>query len=332
MTSTDRRGWGVLREPQRYELFAAIAAIERAHPARVRLGEGGPADDEVVRLLGDTSCGFAASEVTDVTAEETASGAVRYRLQTAAAGLFGAGSPLPRYLGVALEALEESYGTDVPRRFLELLEHRLLALLYRGWRTRRIEVDYATDGTDAHSQRLLGMLGLARPDEAGHRPWLLRYAGLLIRQPRSASALEGVLLDWFAPLPVAVVECVRSREPIGASERLVLGRRNHVLGKRTIVGASSQAITTTFTVRVGPVGPDQIEAFLPGGVGRRAVAELVAVVVGRELSCRLTLVVRADATVPVRLDRPGHRLGYSSSLGLRSRSHECSFALSPTGS
>ncbi len=327
MTAGDRRGWGVLREPERYELFAAIAAIEHAHPERTRLGAGGPADDEVVRLCGDISCAFAPSAVTAVAAEETPNGAVRYRLQTAAAGLLGAGSPLPRYLAAALGALEEAYGTDIPRRFLELIEHRLLALLYRGWRTRRLAIDYATAGGDVHSRRLLRMLGLEQPLADAPRPWLLRYAGLLARQPRSASVLEGVLRDWFAPLPIAVVECVRSREPVGACDRLVLGRRNHALGRQTVVGASSPAISTTFAVRVGPVGPEQLAAFLPGGAGRRAVAELVGVVVGRRLSCRLTLVVRADATVPVRLDRPGHRLGYSSSLGVRDRDHACTFAL-----
>src|SRR5258705_6588882 len=98
--------------------------------------------------------------------------------------------------------------------FFDLFNHRMISVFYRAWENHRFFISYERpaarrDGRDCNdfTQYLFDLIGmgtaglrgrLAMPDIA-----LLRYAGLITQRPHSATALRGILKDYFG-VPVVV--------------------------------------------------------------------------------------------------------------------------------
>ena len=93
------------------------------------------------------------------------------------------------------------------RDFLDIFHHRLISLFYRAWQKYRYMVPYEQGEGDQFSQYLLDIAGLGTPGLQNRQTVtdisLLYYTGLIAQQPRSASALEQIIADYFR-MPVQV--------------------------------------------------------------------------------------------------------------------------------
>jgi len=309
----------VLDRATDYSFFQVVSLVERVCRPQALVGGEGPADREVLRFRPELSMAFPVSDVARF--EQTRSDPPRFRLTTTFFGLYGTTSPLPPFYTEDLMAEQE--GEEPVRCFLDLFHHRLLSLLYRCWVKYRYHVQFDPSGKDPFSQRMFALLGVGTEEAArrtGSSPTrLLRYAGLLNQRPRSASALEGLLSDFFDDVDVHVEQCTGRWVPIPSEQQAVLGRSNCALGQDCTLGQKLLSRQSSFCVALGPMDHGRFIRLLPGSSDIRTLSALIELFVEDRFDVDLELLLRGDEIPVLRLtarddDGARPRLGQTSWL------------------
>lgn len=290
--------------PHGFAFFQAVRLLEARLPGAPRLGEAGPAGEEAVRLRPASELAFPAADVAAVARREGGMGPP-YALVTAILGLYGAGSPLPAYYSEEILRAEAAGEDDPVRLFLDVLNHRLLSLLYAAWAKYRWEFRFAADASDRVSRQVLGLAGLpdaATREAVGLPPArLLRYAGVLLQRPRGASLVAGAVSDYFEDVPVRVRECVPRWVRLAPEDRLRLGRASSRLGEETVLGSAVPDRGGKCRIEVGPLDLERYRAFLPGGRFWEPLGRLVRLLLADPLEWDLELGLRGEEVPPLRL-------------------------------
>jgi type VI secretion system protein ImpH len=159
---------------------------------------------------------------------------------------------------------------------------------------------------------LRGRLDIA--DEA-----FLYYGGHFAHFPRSASALEGVLADYFQ-MPIAVEQARGQWLTLDKDDRSRMpgpGQPpggNNQLGRSLVAGARVWDAQSKFRLRAGPLGYEQFKRYLPGGDGLRALCQLTRAYVGPDLDFDVLLLLERSEVPQSRLscrDPEGPRVGWN---------------------
>jgi predicted component of type VI protein secretion system len=165
---------------------------------------------------------------------------------------------------------------------LDLLHHRLVAILYREWRR--------ASGRDASRLDPLRVWARHRlRDETATAP-----LGVLRSPAISTETLRGVIADRCAPIPVRVREW-RERITVLEEGRARIGRGCSRLGRNAMLGPRLVEETTTIEVELGPAERADLEALLEDGPPRRRLRRWIAELLPGGMV----------ALVTVRLPRPG---------------------------
>ncbi len=284
-TAADARPWDAnhplarlaTRRSRDFDFFQLLHLLERVVAGATPLGETGSPRGEVVRLRPSLSLGFPPGDVADAEWRDDPNGSGRLLVTATFLGLYGSDSPLPTHF---TESLLPEQDEDIRvRDFLDTIHHRIYGLLYRVWKKYRYYVQFRSEGDDAISVVVRGLLGLGTRDvDRGlrvHPVRLFRYAGLLSQRPRSASGLVGQLSDYFNDLPVDVEACVGRWLRIQPGDLNVLGQAKCSLGQDFLLGERLFDCSGKFRVKVGPVHFDEYTNFLPNSPGAADLAELV---------------------------------------------------------
>ena len=306
-------------EPYRQDFYQTLRRLECAFPDKPRWGKSRLPGEDPVRLGQAASLAFAPSPIasfTPPTATEPA------RLQVYLFGLLGPNGPLPIHLTEYARDRERHAGDRTFVRFLDLLQHRFLALFYRAWSQAQPHVNRDRPEDDRFAGYVGAFVGVtqhtlrdrdATPDLAK-----LFHAGTLVRQARNAGGLEAILQD-FLRIPVRVQEFVGHWMALGPREQTSLAGTGAELGLGAVLGRAVWDRQHKFRVELGPLSLAQYETFLPGG-GR--LAQLVAWVrlyACFELDWDVRLVLKQDQVPRLALGRSG-RLGWTTWLGNRAGS------------
>jgi type VI secretion system protein ImpH len=228
-------------------------------------------------------------------------------------GLYGVTSPLPTAYAETI-AQADPDNTRL-RDFLDLFHHRLLSLLYRAWSRQHYIVEFAADGTDTLSQRLLVWLGIDRrlADALGMAPVeLLRHASLFVGRTRSRRALETFFRE-LAGVPVAIQPNIGRWVEIPEDQRARLGRQSMTLGRDFVIGRRVFDRSGKFRIILGPVDYDTYETFLPGAAASHRLDVAVRAVLTSPLAYEIELRVRASDRARFQLGR--NRLGWDAWAG-----------------
>jgi len=307
------------REPWGFSFFQAMRLLEQASPDSPRLGERGPAAAEAVRLRTSSSLAFQAADITEITRRgdgDTPS----WQLTTAVLGLYGANSPLPAFYSEEILRSELTLDDDPVRLFLDLINHRVLSLLYAAWSKYRWEFTFKPGAVDRTSQRLLGLLGLGTDGlrEVIGVPVsrLLRYAGTLSMRPRGAAAIGGALSDFFDGVPAHLEQCLLRWVRIEVADQNRAGLLNCTLGSNLTIGELVPDRMGKCRVDIGPVNLATFELFLPQGPNSGDLAELIAIFVQDPLEwdMRLRLLGPEVPWCKLGAGGDGARLGWTSWL------------------
>lgn len=291
----------LLARPQDYSFFQLVSLLERLYRPETSVGTEGPAERELLRLRPELSFAFPVSDVAGL--EEIRKDPPRFRLTTTFLGLYGTTSPLPPFYTEDLMARED--GDDPVRAFLDMFHHRLLSLLYRSWAKYRYHVQFEPSGKDRFSERIFAFLGLGT-EEVSRRTGLpstrlLRYAGLLSQRPRSASALQGLLSDFFDDIDVHIEQCTARWVPIPKEQQPAIGLNNCGLGQDCTLGDKVLSRQSSFRISIGPMRHDTFVKLLPGSSGMRTLSALVQWFVQDRFDMDVELLLRADNAPVVRL-------------------------------
>lgn len=323
-----------------YEFFHAVWLLERAMPGNVPVGERGPVAQEAFRFRPDVSCGFPASDIRSITPYHGEyDGTKFFQFDVTFLGLYGASTPLPlHYATDILRAVEHGAGTglagDSPqgdsgtdtyeasrnpvRDFLDLFHHRLTSLFYRACLKYRYDCSFAVSGRDVMTRYLLWLIGSSPSyDERtlGVTPIrMLRYAGSLTQHPRSAAALEGILVDYWQNYPIRVEQCLGRWVPIAPADQNRLGMRNCSLGIDFSAGEQVYDLNGSFCVSLGPVDWATYLSFLPDGERFAETQSVASMCCSDPLTYELAVTLRAGEVPEMQLatSEAAPRLGFTS--------------------
>jgi len=306
--------------PHEASVFGALRLLQGAQPRKAALGSSRRAEDDPVRIDQTLLLGFAPSEVDDVRA-----GASRPRLRQSAFGLLGPNGALPqRWTDLAHDLVNDEHRSHRDESFhawIDVLQRRQAALLYRAWSEARPETGSDAPG-QAHpvADRLRALAGAAldglRDRDAIPDDFKMAFAAVLSRRVRSAPPLAAMLASFF-DAPVRIEEFAAHWLEIPPGQRTTLGGRFRTLGADAVLGARTWDSTVRFRVVVGPLPLARYRRFLPPGEDHARLRDLVGLYVGGEHEWELVPVL-ARAEVPYGwLGNAGLQLGWTSWLGVR---------------
>jgi type VI secretion system protein ImpH len=231
-------------------------------------------------------------------------------------GLTGTQGVLP--LCYTEELLESKAAKDNSlAAFFDLFNHRLVSLFYRAWQKHRPAILYEIaalrqEQPDPLTQYLFDLIGMGTPG-LQHRlgipdESLLLYAGLIAQRPHSASALRGILRDYFG-MPVEIDQCIGSWYELEDADRCYLSdelERNQ-LGVGSFIGDEVWDQQARFRIRVGPVALGRFKEFLPDSRAMEKFVGLTRFLVGQSMVFDVQMFLHAEEVPYFRLDDEGFR-------------------------
>lgn len=283
-------------EPFAFEFFQAVRLLERLMHGRKQVGRFSDPRQEVARFGVNPSLSFPACDIQALDAQEDRPP----RMSVNFMGLLGPQGVLPRpYTELALERAATPF-----RDFLDLFHHRLISFFYQGWRKYRT---MDQEAEDAISERLFDVIGLGtrglRNRQAVEDERLRLYAGLLVQQPRSATALRLLIEDYFQ-VPVYVEQFVGAWYPLEVRSQCTLDEvalECRQLGGGAVVGDEIWEPRAKVRLVLGPLTRKQYLDFLPAGTAYAPLRTMVRFF-SDEIDFEAQLVLAAE-------EAPGCELG-----------------------
>lgn len=305
--------------PCTVSFFQAVRLIRQARRERSSVGEFVPPGREAVRFESNPSLAFPASEIQSVEIPSEADEPVRMKVN-----FMGLSSPtgvLPTpYTELIIERAQKK--DNGFRDFLEIFNHRVISLFYRAWEKYRFFVSYERGVSDPLTPLLksfvgIGTKGLESRQQVADES-LLFYAGLLGQRPRSATALNQVLADYFE-VPVQVEQFVGKWVPLDRryqTEFKDAERPSERLGFGAVVGDEVWDTQSTVRVKVGPLTREQYLDFLPRPESRAhaVLNSILQFYCGQEIDFEVQLVLKRAETPGVEIgagENPDLMLGWT---------------------
>jgi len=287
-----------LRErPFAFEFFQAVALLHRLLPRRA-VGHFANPNDEVVRFGVNNSLAFPASQIQSLHQPEEGP----LQMNVNFLGLTGPMGVLP-YWYTELVIARRSDDDESLAGFLDIFNHRLTSLFYRGWEKYQFPVTYGRGEDDVFTHHLLDILGLGtaglqdRQEAPDHA--FLHYVGLLGKQARSAAALEQIVADYFG-IEVEVEQfagawyrldpAVQCRFEDGDDPR-------EQVGGGAVVGDAVWDQQSRVRLKLGPLTLEQYRDFLPEGEAYRELSAITRFFSNNELDFEVQLIL-AHQEVP----------------------------------
>ena len=309
----------LFQEGFRFDFFQAVRLLQRFYRNRQPVGGKAKPEEEIARFKSYISLSFPASSIYEVSEKESDNQPTE--MMVAFMGLAGASGVLPTHYTELI--LERQHAHDLTLRdFFDIFNHRMISLFYRAWQKYHFPIVFEQGGKDPFTDHLYDLIGLGTKGMRGHLQFhdkrLLFYAGLLSQHPRSASAAESILADFFG-VTVRVLQFCGQWLTLEEENltRLTAAGQNNVLGENLVVGNRIWDRQGKFRLKLGPLGFKEFCDFLPVGSGFRPLVQLTRFIVGKELDFDLGLILKPGAVPYCRLMKAGNaenRLGWSTWL------------------
>lgn len=294
------------------ESFDFFELLRRLEQGGHLFGHSGQPDREPARLGQHVRLGFAAQDVVEF---REATDKAPARVTVANLGLLGPEGPMPLHLTRwVLDRLSQRWfaGADARQTsdttfvdFVNILQHRMIALFYRAWADAHpgVQVERAVGGrvhAMLEAMAGIGLPGTQNPETPELDAVKLRQAAALAGQADGPERLTLFLAEVFK-VPVQLREFVAAWMTIPAALQTRLGKGHASLGRSATIGPRSFSRQSRIELRIGPLGYEDFKSFLPGGerlgVLKRAVRDLV----GELLDVDLRLVLAREAVPPARI-------------------------------
>jgi type VI secretion system protein ImpH len=282
---------------------------------RPRVGQAVRTAEEPIRLGQDPSLSFAPSTLSSL---QPGRHGMPPRLEVNFLGLLGPNGPLPLHLTEYARDRLRNAGDPTFARFLDVFNHRMLALFYRAWADVHPTVSMDRPEADRFIGYVGSLVGLGTPGLRGRDAFpdrgKLYYCGRFGALPGNAEGLQAIINDHFK-MPTVIEEFVGEWYDLPDSERWRLdgGPEAMRLGQSTIIGKRAWLRQVKFRVVLSGLSRAQFDAMLPEGKLLPRLNALVQNYVGEELDWDLRLILDERTDQPLRLG--GARLGWDAWLG-----------------
>lgn len=235
-------------------------------------------------------------------------------------GLAGHLGPLPApYTELIRKRISEK--DNALKDFLDIFNHRLIALMYQVRKIHRIGFEILSPDKSHFASYFFSLMGMGTgwlQDRMKFKDRsLLYYTALMAQQPRSMAGLESVLADYFRVK-------VRGRQLCGQwydidknqVSRIGASGQNSNLGNNTIVGTRIWDQQGKFEIEIGPLRFHQLYDFMPDvGTASESLFGLIRFYAGTNIDYDILLTLRKDEDIRLPLGkRDGPILGRTSWL------------------
>jgi type VI secretion system protein ImpH len=320
-----------------FDFFQAVCLMAHLRRELKPVGTAAAPDSEVVRFRAWNTLTFAPSAVHSI---EEDSGGPPY-MTVAFLGLTGPKGTLPtHYTELLMDG--EHRGDRALTDFFDIFNHRLISLFYRAWEKHHFRIGYeraqrtpAID--DSFTWYLYTLIGMGTDGLRGRLPFgdqtLLRYAGLIAQRPHSASALAGILRDYFG-VPVEIEQFQPRRHRLEEQDLCRPGPEtlSNQLGMGAVAGDAVWTVQAAFRVRIGPLPLEKFRDFLPDGEAFRKATALVRLFGERSYAFDIQPVLKKEE-VPfcelTRDEKNAPRLGWLGWLKVKEFKRDASDAIFP---
>jgi type VI secretion system protein ImpH len=303
------------KRPFEADFYATMRRLECVFAHLPRWSEALRPVDEPVRLGQDPSLAFAVASLSSFVP-----GDERHppRLQVDCFGLLGPNGPLPLHLTEFMRDRQLHEGDRTLPRFLDMLQHRFIALFYRAWAQAQPALSLDRPADDRFAGHLGSLIGLGsrrlRDGDAVRDAAKLFHSGWLVRQARNAEGLTAVLRSYFR-LPVQVEQWVGRWMGLPDSERTRLGAgAGTVLGRGTVLGERVWDRQHHVRIHIGPLSLRDYERFLPAGDALPKLVAWLRNYLSFELGWDVRLRLRSTEVPRTELGSYG-RLGWTTWIG-----------------
>jgi type VI secretion system protein ImpH len=294
----------LFEEGHLFGFHQAVRLLETMYRERTAAAEGVDPAREAVRFRSTVRFDFPASEVEEIKRPKDDGPA---EMTVNVMGLLGAQAPLPRWV-TELAMERRSRGDRALADFLDLFNHRLIALLARARKKFRPALENRAPDKGRVASVVFSLLGLGTPHLRGSLGVsdraLLPFAGLLITRPRSMAALESLVAAYFGV--AAEIVPFRGRWQTFEEDdltRIGASGQRQLLGRGAMLGTRVWDPEASFEVRLGALTLAQFLDFLPRRLGYRAAGALIRFYAGEELGFTLRLLLHAAEVPALRIGR-----------------------------
>ncbi len=291
------------------DFFRMLALLERdGH----RFGRSGGPDREPARLGQSVRLAFATQDVAQLNKRP---GSEVPEVAVNVLGLLGPEGPMPLHItrwvmermsnrwfaGDNASALADTSFLD----FVNMLQHRMLALYWRAWAEARPEIQLAHDDGGRVSAMLRAFAGLGMPGSATSDGRIddakLHHATNLVQDRNDPERLVS-FLSTVIDAPVTLQEFVGHWMELPERLQTRLGVQHCGLGTGAVAGARSFDRQSRAELQVGPLSVEKFRAFLSDSALWDRLRHAIIAAAGKELEFDLRLILRAS-------DVPAARIG-----------------------
>lgn len=309
----------------RMDFFELLRQLETE---QLRFGRAGGAQNEPARLGQTARMSFAASDVANVTSgTET----TKPQIGVNVLGLIGPEGPMPLHMTRWIMArlsnrwfAGDSSGATADTSFLDfinMLQHRLIALYWRAWADAQPEISIAhgNGGRVTATMRALAGQGLPGTSTGDIRldGAKLRHATSLVMEARSPERLCA-FLETVLDVPVSLVEFAGRWIDIPEHLQSGLGKQHAGLGSSGVVGARVFDRQSHAELQLGPLTFEQFSAFLDDPDAWVRLRHALVFAAGKDINFGLRLVLAPGEVPPAQLG--GCQLNRSSWLAPKENS------------
>jgi len=291
---------------QSFDFFELLRRLERRGGL---FGHSGRLDREPARLGQHVRLSFSARDVAEF---REATDNAPARVTIANLGLMGPEGPLPLHMTRwVLDRLSQRWFTGAEARqtsdttfvdFVNILQHRMIALYYRAWADAHpgVQVERAVGGRVRAMLEAMAGIGLPGTQDPELDTVKLRQAASLASQVDGPERLTLYLAEAFK-VPVQVKEFIAAWISVPAALQSRLAKAYAALGRGATIGPRVFNRQSRIELRVGPLGFEDFKSFLPGSRRLALFKHAVRDMIGETLDVDLRIVLAREAVPPPRV-------------------------------
>jgi len=266
-----------------YKLLCELALAQKLDPVHA------------IRIRPVLGLQHARTQVVSVVKHEHKEEQLLYYLNVNLPGLYGNGSPLPKFF--TEELIQASHKEqDQARLFLDLIHQRLYQLLYAA--QTQLSPHYLNQGRENVYQFMRSMIGFkdecwlkAFPDQA----FILRNINIIRHQKGTVVGLQKLLQNLFNQATITIEQCTQRDVNFAQGQKLALNQQANQISCSAVLGSKMQDIQSKIILSISPLSAKEYKQWCLTSEYWQALQNMIKYFIGQPLLVELQLDVLAGA-------------------------------------